>query len=1422
MPATTLVFSRRWLATLIVLALGIAGLARPLTSIGARSAAVANASSTKAEAPWQETRDGAQAVQSPQAVQASFTNSNTITVPNGASGFPGPATLYPSTITVSGLGTSLTSMSVKLNGFHHTQQKDVDCVLVGPTGAKFVFMSDVGGGSPGTPAIDLIFDDSGSVQAPITVISATATYKPTNSGSGDTFPAPAPVGPYNEAAPAGLATFASVYNTTNPNGDWKLYVTDDLGGDVGALDGGWTLTVSTGVAAGTTTTVSSSLNPSLTTNSVTFTAHVVKTSDSTNVTAGSVTFVDSSTGATLASNVALSGSGLASTSAIAGLVERRHLITATYNPDPAFLTSNGNMFQTVDFPTSNPSTGVYSNTNSLVTPESPTTQGPALQYPSHITVPAGVSGTISHLTVSLKNVTHSNAGDMDILLVGPAPDFRTIVLVSDAGNGSIPTSNVTVNFDDSAASVLGNSTTNWGATGSTVSSRPVDYTAGDTFPSPAPAGPYNLPAPNGSATLALFNGISPVGVWSLYVFDDVGGDTGNFSGGWGLTLTTTGDAATTTTVTSTANPSLRTQPITLTAQVKKTSDNSNVNLGTVTFREGATTLASGVALNGSGQAQFNAPANTLSESTHNITADYSGSAGNFNLSSGSINQVVDTPTTGVSPTFTNAGGITVPSSGASTPYASHITVSGLTGIVTKVTVQLTNLTHGSPPDLDVLLVGPLGQKVLLMSDCGNAVGATNVNLVFDDAGASVPVSPNPLISGTYKPTDLNQGDGDLFPAPAPGPAYGLALSAYNNTVPNGVWSLYIFDDAGAGLGTLASWSVTITTAPLTWNGSASSNWDTPANWTPNFAPLSTLDATIPASGVTNEPAISASDVSVNSLTIASGRTVTVNSGRTLTVNGTATVNGNFGGSGGIFNFNNLTIGNASGVTLGGNASVSGVLALTSGDLNMGANTLTQASTTASMGPFDVIGAVKRSNGASPLPAATVLTFGNPNNQLTFTAGTRPNEVTMLLAKTTPATFTSAVQRNYTITPSAVTAFTATLRLHYLDSELNSNTPESSLNLRRFNGTGWAPYPATTPVDTANNWVENNAVHNFSQWTFSKLSPTASGGTVTGRIVDDHGLPVEGAVVRLQGAQNRKFITDANGVYRFENVPTAGFYTVTPSRANYSFNPATRSFTQLGESTEAAFGATLLTSGFVNPLDTPEYFVRQHYIDFLGREPDEAGFNFWSDQIIECGGDQLCIGRKRENVSAAYFLSIEFQKTGGLVAGLYRASYGVAPQYSSFMPDTRALGNGVRVGGDGWEALLRANTEAFVNSFVNRAEFHQMYDGMADSLFVDTLIGHTGVSFTAAERDALVGGLGTGQMTRAEALRSIAENGRFVQAKFNETFVMMEYMGYLRRDPDAGGFAFWLNKLNEFNGNFEQAEMVKAFILSGEYRDRFPR
>lgn len=98
--------------------------------------------------------------------------------------------------------------------------------------------------------------------------------------------------------------------------------------------------------------------------------------------------------------------------------------------------------------------------------------------------------------------------------------------------------------------------------------------------------------------------------------------------------------------------------------------------------------------------------------------------------------------------------------------------------------------------------------------------------------------------------------------------------------------------------------------------------------------------------------------------------------------------------------------------------------------------------------------------------------------------------------------------------------------------------------------------------------------------------------------------------------------------------------------------------------------------------------------------------------------------------------------------------------------------------------------------------------------------NAGLTPAAAERDALVNGLDNGTETRAGVLRRVAENAEFTRREFNRTFVLMQYFGYLRRDPDEAGFNFWLEKLERFGGNYEQAEMVRAFISSIEYRQRF--
>ena len=88
------------------------------------------------------------------------------------------------------------------------------------------------------------------------------------------------------------------------------------------------------------------------------------------------------------------------------------------------------------------------------------------------------------------------------------------------------------------------------------------------------------------------------------------------------------------------------------------------------------------------------------------------------------------------------------------------------------------------------------------------------------------------------------------------------------------------------------------------------------------------------------------------------------------------------------------------------------------------------------------------------------------------------------------------------------------------------------------------------------------------------------------------------------------------------------------------------------------------------------------------------------------------------------------------------------------------------------------------------------------------------------RDSLVAGLNGSTETRATVLRKVSEQSDLKARELNAAFVAMEYFGYLRRDPDTAGFNFWFDKLNSFGGNYITSEMVKAFITSFEYRQRF--
>jgi hypothetical protein len=251
-----------------------------------------------------------------------------------------------------------------------------------------------------------------------------------------------------------------------------------------------------------------------------------------------------------------------------------------------------------------------------------------------------------------------------------------------------------------------------------------------------------------------------------------------------------------------------------------------------------------------------------------------------------------------------------------------------------------------------------------------------------------------------------------------------------------------------------------------------------------------------------------------------------------------------------------------------------------------------------------------------------------------------------------------------------------------------------------------------------------------------------------------------------------------------------------------------------------------TTSAANPLDTTSFFVRQQYVDFFSREPDAGGLAFWSGGIDSCGTDTGCREVKRIDTSAAFFLSIEFQETGFLAHRLYRAAFARLPRYREFVRDTQEIGRGVVVNSPGWEAQLEANKAAFLNEFATRADFQALYAGMTNAQYIDALNANAAGSLSQAERDALLAGLSAGTETRATALRKAADDADFRARETSRAFVLMQYFGYLRRNPDDApdsdfaGYNFWLGKLNEFDGDYRRAEMVRAFLVSTEYRRRF--
>ena len=443
---------------------------------------------------------------------------------------------------------------------------------------------------------------------------------------------------------------------------------------------------------------------------------------------------------------------------------------------------------------------------SITTTSSSGSVGTAIPDAGTVEIPVNVSarGAVTDVNVKVR-LNHASVGDVDMFLV--APDGTEIELSTDNGggadfgSGTNDCSGTFTIFDDAAATSI---------------------TAG----TPPFAGTFK---PEGS--LAALNGRQTFGTWKLRITDDAAGDTGTVGcvqleitrqpyACCGITGTPDIQAAGTPTVTAESVSPANNAPdpeetVTVNFPLHNVGDGPTSNLTATLLATGGVNAPTGAQAYGAltpGGPTVTRPFTFVASGAcgSNITATLQLQDGAISL--GTVTFTLRLGIGGVgTQNFSNTSTITIPDSGAATPYPATINVSGLTGTVTKVVVSLININHTFPDDIDILLVGPAGQNLIIMSDVGGGSDLSNVSLTLDDAAAASLPGNSLITSGTYKPT--NSGTGDSFPAPAPTPSSATMLSTFNGTNPNGAWKLFVVDGFGNDSGSIAGgWSLSITTA----------------------------------------------------------------------------------------------------------------------------------------------------------------------------------------------------------------------------------------------------------------------------------------------------------------------------------------------------------------------------------------------------------------------------------------------------------------------------------------------------------------------------------------------------------------------------------------------------------------------------------
>ena len=320
--------------------------------------------------------------------------------------------------------------------------------------------------------------------------------------------------------------------------------------------------------------------------------------------------------------------------------------------------------------------------------------------------------------------------------------------------------------------------------------------------------------------------------------------------------------------------------------------------------------------------------------------------------------------------------------------------------------------------------------------------------------------------------------------------------------------------------------------------------------------------------------------------------------------------------------------------------------------------------------------------------------------------------------------------------------------------------------------------------------------NYSTHDSSGLAPCA---TMTGNASSRCDYATSVGTLRFAPGENTKslFIPLVDDAY-VEGAETFTLELISPADSSLG-SPNSATIEILDNDTAMGF----------NPISQAEYFIRQHYIDFLGREPEPAGLQGWLGVLNNCG---ITVSHPcdRIEVSSGFFRSEEFQQRGYFIYRFYSA-VGKIPHYDEFMPDFAKVSGFLSV------QQLEENKAAFVEEFVGRNDYQLLYSSLKDNTdYVDALLRTVGLP-NHPSRLSWISMLNDGSMTRARVLRTLTESDEMFRKFYTEAFVIMQYFGYLRRDADIS-YLQWIQTMNQSNGDYRT--MINGFLNSLEYRNRF--